>query len=121
MRILADLHISLRTVEFLSSLGHDIIRVTDILPTTAPDEAIVQQALEKRRVILTQDLDFSAIIALGGRNLPSLISLRLHSSRIEHVNDMLEKILPTLEQDVLRGVIVTVEDNRVRRRPLPVE
>ena len=121
MRILADLHISPRTVEFLCALRHDVTRVTDILPATAPDEAIVQRAIEERRTILTQDLDFSAIIALGGRNLPSLISLRLHSSRIEHVNGVLQKVLPNLEQDVLRGMIITVEDNRIRRRPLPVE
>jgi hypothetical protein len=30
------------------------------------------------------------------------------------------KILPTLEQDVLNGMIVTVEDHRVRRRALPI-
>ena len=41
MRLLADLHISPRTVQFLRQLGHDVIRVNEILPATAPDPAIV--------------------------------------------------------------------------------
>ncbi len=72
------------------------------------------------RVILTQDLDFSEIISLSGNTKPSLITLRLSSSRIEFVNTILEKVLPGLESDVRKGVIVTVEDNRIRIRKLPV-
>ena len=86
MKLLADLHISPRTVEFLRSLGHDVLRVNEILPVTSADEIIVTRAAREQRTILTQDLDLSAIIALAGRNAPSLITLRLSSSRIENVN-----------------------------------
>jgi predicted nuclease of predicted toxin-antitoxin system len=120
MRLLADLHISPRTVQFLRSLGHDVTRVNEILPPTSNDQTVVKQAAQDTRAILTQDLDYSAIIALSGAKTPSLISLRLSSSRIEHVNTVLEKILPQIEQDVLSGMIITVEDSRIRRRSLPI-
>jgi predicted nuclease of predicted toxin-antitoxin system len=98
LRILADLNISPRTVEFLRSLGHHVLRVDETLPITASD-----------------------IIALSGKNVPSLISLRLSSSSIEYVNAVLQKVLPALEQDVLEGMIITVEDQSIRRRKLPIE
>jgi len=120
MKLLADLHISPRTVTFLRSLGHDVVRVNEILPVTASDDIIVGQAAQEGRTVLTQDLDLSAIIALAGAKAPSLITLRLFSSRIEYVNALLQRVLSTLEQDVLAGMIVTVEDNRIRRRPLPI-
>lgn len=120
MRLLADLHISPSTVSFLRSLGHDILRVTPALPPTADDTDIIAYAAQESRTIITQDLDFSAIIALTRSSALSLISLRLSSSRIEYVNAVLLKILPTLEQDVLDGMIVTIEDSRVRRRTLPI-
>ena len=41
MKLLADLHISPRTVVFLRSLGHEVVRVDAILPKTASDEEIV--------------------------------------------------------------------------------
>jgi len=66
MRLLADLHMSPLTVTFLRSLNHDVVRVTDVLPPNAPDEVIVGQARSDSRIILTQDLDFSRLIALSG-------------------------------------------------------
>ena len=120
MRLLADMHISPRTVQFLRSLGHDVVRVNEILPNNAADEEIVTRAIEEGRNVLTQDLGFSAMIALTGKKTPSLISLRLSSSRIEHVNAMLQKVLPVVEQGTLEGMIVTVEDQRIRYRSLPI-
>jgi predicted nuclease of predicted toxin-antitoxin system len=121
MRLLADLHISPRTVAFLRTLGHDAVRADAILPKTASDEEIVAVARESGRSILTQDLDFSAIIALSGARAPSLITLRLASSRVEHVNELLSRVLPQIEEDLVRGTAVTVEDGAIRRRTLPIE
>lgn len=119
MRILADMHISPVTVHSLRKLGHDTVRVNEIMPANASDKTIIETAINSNRVILTQDLDFSEIIALSGNVQPSLISLRLSSSRIEYVNAVLEKTLPRIEGDVENGAIVSVEDNRVRIRKLP--
>ena len=83
MRILADIRISPVTVTYLSDIGHDAIRVNEILPPDSSDRKIVDTAFKTDRVILTQYLDFSEIIALSGNIKPSLISLRLSSSRIE--------------------------------------
>jgi hypothetical protein len=69
----------------------------------------------------TLPITASDIIALSGKNVPSLISLRLSSSSIEYVNAVLQKVLPALEQDVLEGMIITVEDQSIRRRKLPIE
>ena len=120
MRILADVHISPRTVEFLRSLGHDAVRVSDALTPTAADVEIVAEADRDRRIVLTQDLDFSAIVALSGRATPSVISLRLTSSRIETVNARLEQVLLVIESDLMQGALVTVEDSRLRTRKLPL-
>ena len=120
MKLLADMHISPRTVTFLRSLGHDVVRINEIMSAASTDEAVVARAFEAGRVILTQDLRFSAIVAFAGGSAPSLISLRLSSSRIEFVNAILERVLPTVEDDVIAGAIVTVEDTRVRTRRLPV-
>jgi predicted nuclease of predicted toxin-antitoxin system len=83
MRLLADLHIAPRTIEYLKSLGHDVVRVSQVLPPTSADHEIIAYAGRDRRAILTQDLDFSAEIAVSRQAFPSVILLRLSSSRIE--------------------------------------
>lgn len=120
MRLIADLNIAPRTVEFLCSRGHDVIRVSDVLAATASDQAIVDFAGSDRRTVLTQDLDLSTIVALSGRRVPSVITLRLASSKIEAVNAVLDLELPRLESAVGQGVVVTIDDGRVRTRTLPV-
>jgi predicted nuclease of predicted toxin-antitoxin system len=121
VKILADQHISPRTVEFLQSLGHDAIRVSDRLPVNASDRAILALARQERRVVLTQDLDFSVLITLAGETQPSIITLRLESPRVERVNEVLRSVLPRLADAVEKGAIVTVEDARFRVRRLPIE
>lgn len=120
VRILADIHISPRTVRFLNELGHDVMPMTSVLAPTAGDDEIVSEAIELQRVVLTQDLDFSEIVALSGRTEPSVVQLRLSDSKVENVNRRLELVLPMLEDDVSDGVIATIEDARVKIRSLPL-
>ena len=120
MRLLADLNIAPRTTTFLRSLGHDLIRVNEVLPGSSSDEQIVAFARTHQYAVLTQDLDFSAIVALSGASTPSIISVRLGSARLEVVNHRLEVVLPTIEEDVLAGAIITVEERAVRSRKLPI-
>jgi predicted nuclease of predicted toxin-antitoxin system len=120
MRLLADLHIAPRTVQFLRQLGHDVVRVSEVAQPTLPDDGIVSLARQQRWAILTQDLDFSRIVALSGARVPSLLSLRLASSRLEHVHSVLAHALPGLEPAVVDGAIITIEEHRVRVRPLPL-
>lgn len=121
MRLLADLHISPSTVAFLRQLGYDVLRVDALLPRTATDLEIVAAARADARSVLTQDLDFSAIIALSGERSPSLVTLRLASSRVAHVNETLARVLPLITDDLARGSLITIEEGSIRSRGLPIE
>jgi len=50
MKILADMHISPITVRFLQELGHDAIRVNEILPSNSSDKTIVETAKKELRI-----------------------------------------------------------------------
>ena len=120
MRLLADLNVAPGTVTLLQSLGYDVVRVDTLLPASTPDAQIVEFARARGLAIVTQDLDFSALVALSGARSPSIISVRLGSARVEVVNRRLEVVLPRVRPDVLAGAIVTVGEDSVRVRALPV-
>ena len=120
MRLLADMNISPKTVDALQQQGWDIIRVSEVLATDASDEEILGFAREQGRVVITQDLDFSALLALGGHDRPSLITLRLAISDPETVTRKLLDVLPSLEKVLRKGGVVTVDDVAVRIRRLPI-
>lgn len=120
MKLLADMHISPATVRALRAAGFDVVRVDEVLSPSASDKEIVELGAAQGRTVLTQDLDFSAIVAISGRRSPSVISLRLSSSRVAIVNAVLLGILPLLEAAAEAGAIISVEDDRYRIRDLPV-
>ena len=121
IRFLANMNISPKTVESLSKKGWDIIRVSNILPVNTSDQEILDLARQEGRVVVTQDLDFSALLALGGFDQPSLITLRLSVSDPESINQRLLELLPQLEDALSGGCAVTIEDIRIRIRRLPIE
>ena len=96
------------------------MRVSEILPVNAQDHEILEFARQENRVVITQDLDFSALLALGGFNKPSLISLRMTVSDPEAVTQKLIELLPGSQSKLAEGCAVTVDDSSVRIRLLPI-
>ena len=80
IRFLANMNISPKTVEALREQGWDVVRVSELLPVNASGQEILELGRREDRALVTQDLDFSALLALGGYNRPSLITLRLSVS-----------------------------------------
>lgn len=71
-------------------------------------------------VVVSQDLDFSALLAVGGHSRPSLVSVRLSDSDPGTVSRRLLEILPLAETDLHGGAIVVIEDSSYRVRRLPI-
>jgi len=119
-KFIADIHISPLTIKELQKKGYDIIRVTDKLPATSLDKEIIQLAYQEKAVIITQDLDFSAIIAQSGLNGPSVISLRVANAKPDIITRILITMLPLIEAELREGAIVSIDETEYRIKKLPV-
>lgn len=120
IRLLADVHISPKTVRDLQKQGYEIMRSSDVLPNNAPDINILEFARTENWVVLTQDLDFSMLVALSRYSQPSLITLRLSSAKPDIVTQKLLDILPQIEEVLQEGSAITIQDESIRIRKLPV-
>ena len=120
MRFLADAGISPKTISFLLGLGHEAIHVRTIGMQAAEDPALVQRAIVDSAVILTFDLDFGDILALGVLDRPSVVIFRLSDERADSVNRRLAAVLAERLEDLDAGALILVEDTRYRIRRLPI-
>ena len=120
IRLLADVHISPKTVGDLQKQGYEIIRSSEVLPANAPDINILEFARAENWVVLTQDLDFSMLVALSRYSQPSLITLRLSSAKPDIVTKKLLDVLPQIEDALKEGSAITIQDESIRIRKLPV-
>lgn len=120
MRFLADMGISPKAVVFLQSLGYDAVHLHHQGLDRLPDPAILEKARNEQYVLLTHDLDFSELVAVGGTRLPSVTIFRLRNMHPERVNRFLREIIARNREALEQGAIVSVTEGRIRVRLLPL-
>jgi predicted nuclease of predicted toxin-antitoxin system len=94
--------------------------VWEELSPRSSDSEILEFAWREERAVLTQDLDFSALLALSNHPGPSLLTLRLSVTDPELVARKILSVGPTLKQRLEEGCAITLEDETVRFRKLPL-
>lgn len=120
MKFLADMGISLKTVAFLHSLGHDAVHLADQSLERLPDRDIVAKARQEERILLVHDLGFGELVAASGAMLPSVITFRLRNMHPDRVNRALQRLLPQHGDALERGAMISVTEGQVRVRSLPL-
>ena len=77
MKLILDENLPPRWRDYLAPFGIDAVHWTDIGKVGDTDETIFDFACEHQSIIVTQDLDFTRMLALRGTRLPSVIQLRV--------------------------------------------
>ena len=121
MKFLADMGISLTTVQALRDAGHDAVHLPEQGLQRLADENILDKARQEGRVVLTFDLDFGDLLAAGLHNSPSVVIFRIHDGTSSSVRPKLMEIVEKESTGLELGVIIIVEDSRYRVRRLPIK
>jgi len=121
MRFLANMGISPVTVVFLRQAGHDAVHLHEAGLDTLPDSHILDKARFEQRALLTSDLDFGDLLAASGAALPTVVVLRLRSMVPDNVNRHLAMLLAQHSTELEQGAIVSVAEDHIRVRRLPIE
>lgn len=120
MKFLVDMPLSPKTADYLKSLGYDAVHLFSIGKERATDAEIIQLAKEQERIIISTDLDFSAILAHSKSVIPGVIIFRIEYATVEKINSYLRDLLGTVSANQLENSIVSVDDVRARIRKLPL-
>jgi predicted nuclease of predicted toxin-antitoxin system len=86
----------------------------------ASDEAIIARAADEARTVITADLDYPRLLALGHAVGPSLILFRGGNWSDADVVAKLAELLASLSEADIEHSITVVQRDRVRRRRLPI-
>lgn len=121
LEFLANMNISPLTVEGLRKIGWNIIRVSEILDRKTKDIEILSYAKDHNKVIITQDMDFSTLLAVRGFSKPSVINLRFANARPDFVTDRIIEIAGEMEKELEEGIVISVDETSARYRNLPIE
>ena len=119
-RLLLDQGLPRSAAMLLTEAGWDVVHVAEIGMSRSADREILRRARVEARVCVTLDADFHALLATGGEGGPSAIRIRKQGLDAAALVALLQGIWAGIEDALADGAMVTVTEQSVRVRRLPV-
>jgi predicted nuclease of predicted toxin-antitoxin system len=120
MKLLVDMNLSPGWINFLTNAGIEAVHWSTLGSANAPDVEIMAYAHAKGYVVLTHDLDFSAILAATQGRKPSVVQIRAEDVSPHVIGDQILTALKQMKVELDEGALLTVDPNRTRIRVLPL-
>jgi len=107
-------------VDRLARHGFEAVHWSTIGASTAPDSEILSWAKEHGFVVITNDLDFSAILAASARATPSVVQIRTQDLLSDEVVSTVVRALEAHGEHIERGALLSIDEAATRVRILPL-
>lgn len=120
MKLLVDMNLSPRWVKLLADAGLEAVHWSTLGAANAPDLEIMAFAKARGYVVLTHDLDFSAILAATHGDKPSVVQIRSEDLSPDVIGRRVIDALRQMTAELEEGALLTVDPNRTRLRVLPL-
>jgi predicted nuclease of predicted toxin-antitoxin system len=115
MKFLADQDVYAVTISFLRELGYDVIVAAQLGMARAKDADLLRTAHDQRRIFVTRDRDFGALVFVQASG-PGVIYLRILPSTQQAVHTELARALTLYTDQQLQSSFVVIEPGRHRIR-----
>lgn len=120
MKFVVNMNLSPSWIQFLASKKIEAVHWSDVGAPTAPDSEIMAFARDGDYVVLTHDLDFSAILAATQGLKPSVMQIRSNNLKSDNIGSQVVGAMLETSEALEKGALVTVEPGRTRARLLPL-
>jgi predicted nuclease of predicted toxin-antitoxin system len=121
MKLLVDMNLSPRWCACLHAGGFEAMHWSELGVACAADVDIMAYARASTFVVLTNDLDFGAILAATGGTSPSVVQIRARDISPDAIGTQVLFALKQCEVDLSAGALLTIEADRSRLRLLPLK
>jgi predicted nuclease of predicted toxin-antitoxin system len=120
MKLLLDQGLPRSTAPLLRQTGIDAVHTAEVGLAKAEDSLILESARAEGRIIVTLDADFHALMALSRAVQPSVIRIRIERLQSQALVELLLSLVQQCQPDLEAGALISVQENRVRVRRLPL-
>jgi len=121
MKLLVDMNLSPKWTGVFRDAGWEALHWSAVGQATARDSEIMAYAAANHYVVVTHDLDFSAILAVTHGKKPSVVQIRSEDVSAEIIGTQTVAALRHMQAELEAGALLTVEADRTRVRILPLQ
>lgn len=120
MKLIVDMNLSPRWIQLLNQAGMEAIHWSEVGRANAKDSEIMIYARTNDCVVLTHDLDFSAILSATQGTRPSVVQIRSEDVSPDVIGMQVIAALRQMQDELAAGALLTVDPHRTRLRLLPL-
>ena len=88
--------------------------------SVAKDAEILEYAKNNQCAIFTLDSDFHTLLALNVEPVPSVVRIRIEGLKAADYLSIIKRVLAQCEEDIKLGCVISVQENQIRVRHLPI-
>jgi predicted nuclease of predicted toxin-antitoxin system len=121
MKLLVDMNLSPRLTTLLKQSGLEATHWSQIGAANAPDPEIMAYAKANDFVILTHDLDHSAILVATNADKPSVVQIRTGDLTPETIAPPIIAAVLQCAEALRDGALLTIDSTRMRLKLLPLK
>ena len=120
MKVIVDMNLSPDWVPALAAGGIEAAHWSMLGDAAAIDNFIADWARSNDAIVLTRDLDFSEMLAIGRQSKPSVVQIRLDQAPPEKWSATVLGLLADHEEALGAGAVITLNESKIRVRNLPI-
>ena len=119
MKVLVDLNLSPDWAIFLTEAGFEAVHWSKVGSPSATDTELMRWAVENDHTVLTNDLDFGAILAATRGTKPSVVQVRGELLSPRAIGSTVVRVM-RLAMELVDGALISVDTTHARLRILPL-
>ena len=116
MKILADENLYEPIVDYLRSLGHDVVSFRGAGLSGSPDDDIYRRAVADDSLIVTMDKDFLRMQRFPPDACGGVVVVKIYRWTVAEATRLFRQHFETLDQERLEGRLTIINPDGVRRR-----
>ena len=117
MKIFANENLFEPIIDYLRSLGNDVLSIRDSGLSGISDDDVYKRACKENMVIITMDKDFTRTFRFPPERCGGIVVAKIYKRTVDETLTIFKKIYQSIKEEDIKGnlIIITPEGVRIRR------
>jgi len=117
VKIFANENLFEPIIDYLKSLGNDVLSIRDSGLSGISDDEVYEKACKENMVIITMDKDFTRTFRFPPERCGGIVVAKIYKRTVDETLEIFRKYYQSIKKGDLKGnlVIITPEGIRIRR------
>ena len=116
MKMFANENLFDPVIDYLRSIGHDVLSLREAGLSGISDDEVFQLACKEKYVIITMDKDFSRIFRFPPESCGGIIVVKIYRRTVDETLNIFKKLFEEIKEEDIKNNLVIIAPEGIRTR-----